>query len=38
MSCAAATRSIRECNIAIERMRGSRLETDSEVWGLDQKT
>jgi len=38
MSWAAATRYIRECKISIERIRGSRLETDSEVWGLDQTT
>ena len=35
---AAATRSIRECKMRIERIRGSRLDTDSEVWGLDQTT
>jgi len=38
MSWAAATRSIRECKMRIERIRGSRLDTDSEVWGLDQPT
>jgi len=38
MSWAAATRSIRECKIRIERIGGSRLDTDSDVWGLDQKT
>ena len=38
ISRAAATRSIRECNMRIERIRGSRLNTDSEVWGLDQTT
>ena len=38
LSWAAATRSIRECNIRIERIRGSRLDTDSEVWGLNQTT
>ena len=38
LSWAAATRSIRECKIWIERIRGSRLDTDSEVWGLDQTT
>ena len=32
---AAATRSIK---MRIERIRGSRLDTDSEVWGLDQTT
>jgi len=35
---AAATRSIRECKMRIERIGGSRLDTDSEVWGLDQTT
>jgi len=35
---AAATRSIRECKIRIERIGGSRLDTDPEVWGLDQTT
>jgi len=38
MSWAAATRSIRECKMRIERIGGSRLDTDSEVWGLDRKT
>jgi len=38
MSWAAATRSIRECKMRIERIGGSRLDTDSEVWGLDQTT
>jgi len=38
LSWAAATRSIRECNMRIERIGGSRLDTDSEVWGLDQTT
>ena len=38
LSWAAATRSIRECKMRIERIRGSRLDTDSEVWGLDQTT
>jgi len=38
LSWAAATRSIRECNMRIERIRGSRLDTGSEVWGLDQTT
>ena len=28
----------RECKMRIERIRGSRLDTDSEVWGLDQAT
>ena len=36
LSWAAATRSIRECKMRIERIGGSRLDTDSEVWGLDQ--
>jgi len=36
MSWATATRSIRECKMRIERIGGSRLHTDSEVWGLDQ--
>ena len=36
MSWAAATRSVRECKMRIERIGGSRLDTDSEVWGLDQ--
>jgi len=35
---AAATRSMRECKMRIERIRGLRLDTDSEVWGLDQTT
>jgi len=38
LSWAAATRSIRECKMRIERIGGSRLDTDSEVWGLDQTT
>jgi len=38
LSWAAATRSIRECKMRIERIGGSRLGTDSEVWGLDQTT
>jgi len=38
LSWAAATRSIRECKTRIERIRGLRLDTDSEVWGLDQTT
>jgi len=38
MSCAAATRSIRECKMRIERIGGSCLDTYSEVWGLDQTT
>jgi len=37
-SWAAATRSMKECKMRIERIRGSRLDTDSEVWGLDQTT
>jgi len=35
LSWATATRSIRECKMRIERIGGSRLDTDSEVWGLD---
>jgi len=38
LSWAAATRSIRECKMRIERIGGSRLDTDSTVWGLDQTT
>ena len=38
LSWAAATRSIRECKMRMERIGGSRLNTDSEVWGLDQTT
>jgi len=38
VSLAAATRSIREYKMRIERIGGSRLDTDSEVWGLDQTT
>jgi len=39
LSWAAATRSIRECKLRTERIRGSRtVNTDSEVWGLDQTT
>jgi len=38
LSWAAATRSIRECQTRIERIRGLRLGTDSEVLGLDQIT
>ena len=38
LSWAAATRSIRECKMRIERIGGSHLDTDSEVWGLDQTT
>jgi len=38
LSWAAATRSIRECKMRIQRIGGSRLDTDSEVWGLDQTT
>jgi len=34
-SWAAATRSIRECKMRIDRIGRSRLDTDSEVWGLD---
>jgi len=37
LSWAAATRSINECKMRIERIRGLRLDTDSEVWGLDKK-
>jgi len=33
-----ATRSIRECKMRIERIGGLHLDTDSEVWGLDQTT
>ena len=33
-----ATRFIRECKMRIERIGGSRLVTDLEVWGLDQTT
>ena len=36
LSWAAATRSIREYKMRIERIGGSPLHTDSEVWGLDQ--
>jgi len=38
LSWAAATRPIRECKMRIERIGVSRLDTDSEVWGLDQTT
>ena len=38
LSWAAATRSIRECKMNIDKIGGSRLDTDSEVWGLDQTT
>ena len=38
MSWEASTRCIRECKMRIERIRGSRLDTDSEAWGLDQTT
>ena len=38
LSWAAATRSICECKIRIERIKRSRLDTDLEVWGLDQTT
>jgi len=33
---AAATGFIGECKMRISRIGGSRLDTDSEVWGLDQ--
>jgi len=35
---AEAPTSIRECKMRIERIGGSRLDTDSEVWGLDQSS
>jgi len=38
LSWAAATRFIKECKMRIERIGGSRLDTDSQVWGLDQTT
>jgi len=38
LSWAAAIRSIRECKMRIERIGGSRIDTDSEVWGPDQTT
>jgi len=38
LSWTAATRSIRERKMRIERIGGSRLDTDSEAWGLDQTT
>jgi len=38
LSWSAATRSIKEYKMRIERIVGSRLDTDSEVWGLDQTT
>jgi len=38
MSSASATRPIRKFKIRIERIAGSRLDTDSEVWDLDQTT
>jgi len=38
LSWATATRSVKEYKMRIERIRGSRLDTDSEVWGLDQTT
>jgi len=38
MSWAAATRFIREYKMRIERIGGERLDTDAEVWGLDQTT
>ena len=37
MSWAAAIRSIRECQMRIQRIGGSRLNTDSEVWVLDKR-
>jgi len=38
LSWAAAARSIRECKMRIEIIRGLRLDTDSKVCGLDQTT
>jgi len=38
LSWAVATRSIKECKMRIARIGGSRLDTDSEVWGFDQTT
>ena len=38
VSLAAATRSIKECKLIIEGIGGSRLDTDSEAWSLDQTT
>jgi len=38
LSWAVATRSIRECKMRIEKIGGSRLDTDPEVWGFDQTT
>ena len=38
MNWAAATRFISECKMRIKRIGGSRLDTYSEVWGLDQTT
>jgi len=38
MSWAAASRSMRECKMRIDRIGGSRLYIDSEVWGLDKTT
>ena len=38
LSWAAVTRCIKECKTRIERIGRSRLDTDSEVWGLDQMT
>ena len=38
LSWAAVTRSIRECKMRIQRIGGLRLDTDSEVWGLDHTT
>jgi len=37
-SWAAAPRSIKGCQMRIENIGGSRLDTNSEVWGLDQTT
>jgi len=37
LSWAVATRSTRECKMRIERIGGSRLDTDSEVWGSRSK-
>jgi len=36
LSWSAAIRSIRECQMRMERIGGSRLDTDSEVWNHDQ--
>jgi len=38
VSWASATKCMRECQMRIKRIGGSRLDTESEVWGLDQKT